>query len=270
MTRIVFLISRLTCLELLQNKAFRILLTAAAIAPMASFIFSNLFMQNIGKVFIDGLLALNHLFAWLFILFFTAPLLGRDLESKTCYFLLCPPVTRNQYLIGRFIGLLLIFLLLFAVLAISGTLITWVLFDSSYVAYMAGLTLTSPVSIAFFLFLNYLSVMGAVIFIFSWATGIAELMLFSSAILFLSWIFPPVLNALQNPEVAKQAPSWSTFLLDSIYQLLPHLNGTTIATSIAYGEKIPLIHILAFSFEHISYVMIGVLLASIIFKKRDL
>ena len=148
--RTTLLICRLTCLELLQNNAFRFLLLGAFMAPLAAFVLTGLFMQDLGKVFIDGVIGLHHLFAWAFILFFAAPLLAKDVESKTCYFLLCPPVTRNQYLMGRFIGIVSMFAVLLAILALSSACITVTLFDESYSGYMSGLSLAAIPSISFF------------------------------------------------------------------------------------------------------------------------
>jgi len=264
------LICRLTCLELLQNNAFRFLLLAAFIAPLAAFVLSNLFMHDLGKVFIDGIIGLHHLFAWAFILFFAAPLLAKDIESKTCYLLLCPPVTRNQYLIGRFIGILSIFMLIFSALAVSSACITVSLFDESYSGYMVGLSVATIPTISFFQFINYLSMLGALMFIFSWATGVAEVMLFTMAVLFLSWIFPPVLNAMQDPNLAKHNPEWNHHIIEAIYQLFPHLNSANIATAIAYGKDLPIPQITAYSLEHITYTALCLILASILFKKRDL
>ena len=270
MIKITLLISRLTSLELLQNNAFRVLLLGALILPLAAFILCNLFMQDIGKVFIDGIIGLHHLFAWAFILFFASPLLAKDVESKTCYLLLCPPVTRNQYLMGRFIGILGMFVLLFFVLAISSACITASLFDESYSGYMSGLTLLTIPSISFFQFVNYLSMIGALIFIFSWATGVAEIMLFTMSVLFLSWLFPPMLSALQRPDLAQHTPEWNQLLIKGVYQLFPHLNGANIATALAYGKELPLPQITAYCIEHITYTALCLILASILFRKRNL
>ena len=82
--------------------------------------------------------------------------------------------------------------------------------------------------------------------------------------------FPPILNALQNPDLAKETPAWNHHIIETAYQLLPHLNGANIATAIAYGKDLPTPQILAYSLEHITYTALCLILASILFKKRDL
>ncbi len=238
--------------------------------PLFAFIFANLFMMNIGKVFIDALAGLNHLIATVFILFFIVPLLARDIESRVCYLLLTPPVSRLQYILGRFTGVVFTFFALMLLLILSGTLFTLLLLQGSLPIYHAGLESSTVASLIFFQLFHYLSLIGITFFIFSWATGMAEIMLFTSAVTFFSWSFPPVLAALKSPEASRDMPVWMNTLLDSIYQILPHLNGNQITLMLGHGISVSLQEIAAYCLEHLTYTAAGVILAALFFRRRDL
>lgn len=266
----IFAIGKLTCLELLQNRAMRSLMAFLLLFPFASFIFTNLFLMDIGKVFVDAMAGLSHLVGIVYILFFAAPLLARDIEARVCYFLLTPPVSRNQYLLGRFAGISTIFILLLVVLSITGTLCAWLVLEGNFAVYHSGLTLSRIAVLAFFQFFHYISLLGIALFIFSWASGMAEIMLFTSLVTLLCWVFPPIIQAMQNPEVVKDIPLWITQLLDAVYGLLPHLNGSEIALALAHGVSIGAVPTTYYALEHISYAVIAVILSMWLFSKRDL
>lgn len=263
-------ITRLTCLELLQNRAMRSLISALLLLPFVSLIFTNLFLMDIGKVFVDAMAGLSHLIAIIYILFFATPLISKDIESRVCYFLLTPPVSRNHYILGRFLGICLIFITLLLILSLSGTLSAWLVLEDNFTIHHSGLSISSIPTLMFFQFFHYISLLGVALFIFSWATGMAEVMLFTTLITFLCWIFPPIMKALQNPDVAQDIPAWITILLDYTYGLLPHLNGAEIASSIGHGINIPATATLYYATEHLSYAVIGALLAMWSFRNRDL
>lgn len=266
----ILAISHLTCLELLQSRAMRSLIATLLLLPFASFIFTNLFLMDIGKVYVDTMAGLSHLVAIIYILFFAAPLLARDIEAHVCYFLLTPPVSRPQYLLGRFFGITLIFILLLILLSIVGTFGVWLVLDNNYLVHQSGLTLPRIAVLAFFQFFHYISLLGVTVFIFSWATGMAEIMLFTSMVTFLCWVFPPIIQALQNPDVAKDMPAWVTRLLESTYSLLPHLNGSEIASSLAHAISIGIAPAAYYTLEHLSYAAITVILGIWLFNRRDL
>lgn len=259
-----------TALEVLQSRIYKILLLVCTLVPLTGIIFSNLFLVDLGKVYMDVMTGGAHLLALIFVLFLAAPLLARDIDQRICYILLIPPIQRWQYLCGRFAGLTIAFIVLMMVLTLCGLIGTWLFIDSNYAMHQSDITALSVPLLVFFIFFQHISLIGLLFFFFSWATGTAEIMVFTIAAAIFAWIFPPILQALQDPEVARQIPEWLQALLQAFYQMLPHLNGGDIALALAHGERIEMLATLAYCTEHLSYAIIALLLAIIAFRHRDL
>jgi hypothetical protein len=117
---------------------------------------------------------------------------------------------------------------------------------------------------------QYLSLIAVSFFVFSWATGSAEVLSFTFLIWLLAWFFPPVLVAMQDSEVAKTIPTYLHLFLEACYQLLPHLTGGEIANRLAHGQGLRLKETVFFLLEHVAYTMILVQLALMLFRRRDL
>lgn len=108
-----------TFTQLVRMKVFYFMAIFAVAVIAASFAFADLETEGQLKLLKDVSLAAMSLFSMLFAIAGTALLLPRDIEDRTIYTILCKPVPRLEYLMGKLLGvvwLILISLLLMDVL----------------------------------------------------------------------------------------------------------------------------------------------------------
>ncbi|MDX8384094.1 MAG: hypothetical protein R8M45_08430 [Ghiorsea sp.] len=256
--------------EVCQGRVYKILLAAILLMPLLAIMLSSLFLFDIGKVYIDAVIALTHVLMIIYILFVCVSLLARDIEQKVCYLLLAYPAGRISYVCGRFAGFLLaLFVLLLALSVVNAAVGEWYI-GSMNELYRSDFSWQSLVAIITLHAFQYIAILGVVFFIFSWATGAAEIMLFSSVVILFSWVFPPILLAMQRQDVAAKVPGFLQQFLDVIYQALPHLNGGSIALELSHAKALQAGDIGVYLLEHVAYAGVMLMLALWKFSKRDL
>ena len=263
-------LARFTASEVLLSRVYIILLVTSLLVPILSTIFASLFMVDIGKVYLDALSGCAQLIASCFILFVCAPLMARDLEQNICHLLLTPPVSRQNYLLGRFAGLLVCFALLLLAVGICGGLGAQLYIQELKLAYQGQIVFGTVFIVIYFTFFQYIAFLGALYFFFSWATGAAEIMVFLASLMLMAWVFPPILHAMVNTEVATHVPSFIQGGLNWLYHLLPHLNGSNIYSYLAHDGGVPIMHAIWYTTEHLAYTAILLVLGIILFLRRDL
>ncbi|MEI6560817.1 MAG: ABC transporter permease subunit [Verrucomicrobiota bacterium] len=137
-----------TFLELVRQKVFYFLLIFAVVLIGASFFMGFLRPELQFQVMKDVALGAMSIFTWLLAVLATAMLLPKDIEDRTLYTILAKPVPRGEYLLGKFLGVLLL-------LAVSITVMSGMFAAVLYVkeqAMIAGAIqeakLTDPAQIA--------------------------------------------------------------------------------------------------------------------------
>ena len=263
-------LAKLTWLELWQSHVYKSLLVLSLLSPGLAIVMGSLFMVDIGKVYIDTIAAFSQLIAIMFLIFMVVGLLSKDIFDRVCYILLTPPMTRFDYFFGRFLGFMLAFLALLLVLFVASLVIGLLYLGAKPSFYQSGFSGFLLAQLMFFYFFQYIAVLGVIFFIISWSSGAAEAMLFTVALLIFTWVFPPVLQAMQNPDVLRATPNIVMMLLEWVYEIIPHLQGGDISLALAHGETIQVQQGLLYVTEHMVYSVLFFTLGFIFFKRRDL
>ncbi len=114
-----------TLLELVRLKVFYFMLLFAVLIIGSSAFTANFSFQERFQVLKDVSLGAMSIFTWLLAVLATAMLLPKDIEDRTLYTILAKPVPRFEYLLGKFLGVLL---LLFVALALMSVVFVIVLY----------------------------------------------------------------------------------------------------------------------------------------------
>ena len=93
-----------TFTQLVRMKVFYFMALFAVAVITASFAFADLQTDGQLKLLKDVSLASMSLFSMLFAIAGTALLIPRDIEDRTLYTILCKPVPRLEYLLGKLLG----------------------------------------------------------------------------------------------------------------------------------------------------------------------
>lgn len=99
-----------TLLELVRLKVFYFLLLFALLIIGSSAFTSKFSFQEQFQVLKDVSLGAMSIFTWLLAVLATAMLLPKDIEDRTLYTILAKPVPRFEYLLGKFVGVLVLLL----------------------------------------------------------------------------------------------------------------------------------------------------------------
>ncbi len=110
-------IALITFKEGIRNRALYGITLLALLLLVGNLLISNMVMQEVGKVAVDMALSAVSLAGLLIVLFVGINLLAKDLDRRTIYMVLSRPISRAQYLAGKYMG---IALLLAACVALLG------------------------------------------------------------------------------------------------------------------------------------------------------
>ena len=124
-------ISSNTLLELVRLKVFYFMLLFALLIIGSSAFTSKFSFQEQFQVLKDVSLGAMSIFTWLLAVLSTAMLLPKDIEDRTLYTILAKPVPRFEYLLGKFLGVLL---LLFIALSLMSVVFVLVLYTREQAA----------------------------------------------------------------------------------------------------------------------------------------
>ncbi len=110
-------VAAITFKEGIRNRAFYGISIFAVLLLGVNFFISSMIPRDIGKVAVDIALSTVSFTGLLLVLFVGINLIAKDLDKRTIYMVLSRPISRSQYIVGKFIGMAL--LILAAVLFLS-------------------------------------------------------------------------------------------------------------------------------------------------------
>lgn len=264
-------ITGFTVREILGFRVTRTLFAITALLPIMAWVFSQLFMLEIAKVQLDVMVGGAYLLGIIFLLSTVVTLLGKDIGEHVCFFFLSPPVERHSYILGRFLGSLAVLTLLYLLLLIGTEVLIGLSLHYDRLPYRHGIDAMTGVMITWIAWYQTISLMGAVFLICAWATGVAEMLVFSSSAAFIYWVFPPILAALKAKNDIEQLVSENLKVsLEGLSWFLPDMTGGAIILAFEHGVPISNTVIAIHAAGHFGYAAIMIGLAVIVFSKRNL
>jgi len=117
MTKInIFEVARISFIEGVRDRALHGILIIAVLFSGISLLIIPMFAFDTGKVAIDLGFAFVNLSGLSLVFFLAIPLLSRDVYQRTVTMILARPITRGEYICGKFLGLALLIALAFVVI----------------------------------------------------------------------------------------------------------------------------------------------------------
>ena len=116
--RNILLLTWLTFKDSIRNKALYGIFFLGVLVFIANIIVTGMFSWELGKVAVDVGLSVVSLSGLVIIFFFSIHMVSNDLERKTIYLILSKPITKPQYIFGKYLGLAAILLTSSTVLGI--------------------------------------------------------------------------------------------------------------------------------------------------------
>lgn len=250
----LFAIARATLLEAIRHRILYLLVGFAVLLILASRFLSLLTVGQDAKIIKDvGLSAIN-LFGLLVALFVGVGILFRELERRTVQTTLATPVARWEYLLGKFAGIA-------AAIVLNAVLMSSTL---CAVLWLRGELDLGIVLAALMMMVELIFITAAAVFFSSFSTPIFSA-LFTTAFYLvghLAWSLPLLLERLEQGAARS--------LVQVVYLVVPNLEYGDIRALAVHGLPIPPARLWGAAGYELGYAALLLLLACLLFRRRDL
>lgn len=240
--------------EAIRDRVLYLLFFFAAVCILFSRVLALLTVGDRAKIITDVGLASLSLFGALMAILMGTGLVYKEIDKRTIYTLLAKPILRYQFLLGKYLGLLLT---LIVMLVLMTSIFCVLILLHGY-----------PIEGAFFL---------AILFIF------VELCLITAVAMLFSCFSTPILSTLFSLSfylighlswgleslIDKMSPGALKTLARFLYFLLPDLENFNFKTEVVHNLPIPPKVFLYSSLYGLCYTVFILALAIMIFRRRD-
>jgi ABC-type transport system involved in multi-copper enzyme maturation permease subunit len=259
----ILIIAYNTFRDAIRDKILYNLLIFALIIILGGYLLSTLTLGEQGKIILDLGLGSMNLFGVLIAIFVGIGLVNKEIERKTIYTIVSKPVARYQFLIGKYIGLVMTLFVNLVIMVVG-------FYCSFYLQKTGWLFLHAPevhLSFGFYqaiflIFIELMIITGVAIF-FSTFTTTTLAAIFTLFIYVIGHLIGTV------KELGAKLDPFSKGLLETVYYLLPNLEKFNIKTEVVHNISISMNYILMSTLYGILYITILLMSASLIFQKRD-
>ena len=250
----IWVIALNTFKENLRDKVLYNLLFFGLLLIGSSLVLGSLTIGEQERIIKDIGLAGINVFGVLIAIFVGIGLVSKEIEKRTIYTILAKPVTRYQFLLGRYVGLVITLFVNTSVMAggFAGVLL------------LSGIRLDLGLLEAISLIFMELIVIVAITVMFSTFTTPTLSATFTLAIYVIGHLASD-LKALAQ----KLQSGLSRALLDGLYYTLPNLDFFNIKGEVIHGVPIAASYLLTAIGFGFGYAAVVIALACVIFQRRD-
>lgn len=262
-------IAYITLKEGLRNRAIYGISLFAVLMLVFEFLISAMIMQEVGKVAVDMALSTVSLSGLLLVLFVGLNLLAKDLDKRTIYMVLSRPVSRTQYIYGKFLGMVLLIVAMTALLSLFAVLFL-LLTKATYPNYFDRFSL-SLVLLALVFSTMMLILLSALSFLFASFSSTSFIALVLTVIVYIiGQSVGDVKDLVEAPQVVGITVSPVTVKLVQIaYYIFPNLSFFDIKMQASHGLAIPPWSVFWVMAYGLVYTALAISLAALIFRKKE-
>jgi Cu-processing system permease protein len=237
---VFFPISIITLKEGIRNRAiYGISLFALMLLGLSLFV-ASMSTRDVGKVAVDMALSIISFSGLLVVLFVGINLMAKDLDKKTIYMVLSKPISRSEYILGKFLGIIMILFLTtsFITFLASGFLF---FLNMNYAAYFPRFSWLLFFLSVFFIMIS-LVLLTAISFLFSSVSSSSFTTLFLTIISYLIGQSLGDIKALIDAGniAGEPVPQVTRIVVQAVYYLFPNLSFFDIKTQVAHGLAVQL------------------------------
>lgn len=240
--------------ETVREKVLYNLVFFALLMIGSSILLSTLTIGEQSKIIMDIGLASINIFGILIAIFVGIGLVSKEIEKKTIYTIISKPIYRYQFLLGKYLGLLITLFVNTSIMVIG---FLTILIFMKY-------NITPDIMKAILLIFIELMVVTALALMFSTFTSSALSATFTISVYVIGHLvgdLKALAAKLGNPVII--------FLLDAIYYILPNLENFNIKGEVVHKialEPSFIIMSMLYGFVYVSMVLLS---SVIIFQRRD-
>jgi Cu-processing system permease protein len=221
----ILAIARSTYKEIVRDRLLYAILVVAVLVTASSFFLATISLDQSSRVLQNTGLASIHLFSVLICVFVAANSIAKDADRRVLYLLFPKPVSRSQYVLGKYLGMVFLAITTLAILGILFSIGTFVT-DRSLIH-------SAVVSLCYsFLEVSFLS---AVSILFASFASSLNAALYAVAL----FVIGHSLGTVRDFLAATQGSQFLRAAVNVVYYLLPNLQKFDVRTLLLYGLHIP-------------------------------
>jgi ABC-type transport system involved in multi-copper enzyme maturation permease subunit len=250
----IWAVAHNTFRETVRQRVLYNLVFFAILMTLSGLLLGQLSVRQDEKVIKDLGLASIEIFGTLIAVFIGISLVGKEIEQRSLYPLLAKPLQREEFLVGKFVGLCLTLL----VNVVAMTLGLYITLAATHRALdMHLLKAIVPLYMS-------LVLVTAVALLFSTLTSTVLAAICTTALV-VAGRFVDVIRNMH--DVVPGAPLWLT---NGLYHIIPNLQFFNFKEEAVYGDPIPMLTIVWVVAYGAAYSATALLLAVAAFRRREM
>ena len=233
-------------------------------------LFSGWFMRDISKIILDFCLSAVSIGGLLIPFFLAVNLLSKDIETKTVFTILAKPISRSQYILGKFGGLIALAAVVMSILSASSLVSVWIgklLYGARFFTDFSLLAFIQAV------LMSWLSVAVLVALVVVWCSVTTSAFLATLLTLFtyiIGQTIDDVVRFLSVDTVGVEISATVQQTVQIVKYIFPNLSLFDLKLQAAHGIILPAGELSTIVMYGVSYCIVALSLAVLIFQKRDL
>ena len=252
----VWTIARNTFREAIRNRIFINLLLFAMAMIFFSVLVATLSIGAERRIILDIGLASITIVGALIAIFLGVTTFTSELKRRIVYTILARPISRASFLLGKYLGLLLVLAVNVASMGLLVVLVLLLIAETPPVAFMGALWLS----------LLELALIGAIALAFAaYCSGSTLAVILSLAM----FVIGSLSTDLQSLSARSQSEA-ITALVTAFYYILPDLNTFSLRIQVANDLPVPDGYVATASAYGLGYLAVVMIIACLVFNRREL
>jgi ABC-type transport system involved in multi-copper enzyme maturation permease subunit len=263
-------IAFITFKEGIRNRAIYGITLFALLLFGATALAASMIPREVGKVAVDMALSTVSFTGLLLVLFVGINLMAKDLDKRTIYTVLARPVSRSQYILGKFLGMIILIMVTMSMLSVMA-MAAIILLKMTHADYFIRFS-WSLIALSIVLTILMLILLSAVSFLFSSFTSTSFITLALTIITYIIGQSSSGVKALvESPSsVLGFGVSPVTIkLVQAAYYLFPNLSLFNIKLQAAHDLPVSAQYITWTIIYGMVYTCLSITLAALIFRKKE-
>jgi ABC-type transport system involved in multi-copper enzyme maturation permease subunit len=264
-------ITLVTFKEGIRNRALYGITLFALLLFGATALVATMIPREVGKVSVDMALSTISFTGLLVVLFVGINLMAKDLDKRTIYTILSRPISRSQYIVGKFFGMILIIIAtmgILSLLAMAVLVLMKMTFGADYFSRFSW----KLIILADFLAVFMLILLSAVSFLFSSFTSSSFITLVLTIITYI--IGESVTGVKELVESTPQAVGFTISpltrrMVEATYYIFPNLSLFDIKLQAAHALAVSASFVIWTVIYGLVYIVLSITLAALIFTKKE-
>ncbi len=263
-------IALITFKEGIRNRAIYGITLFALMLFGATALAATMIPREVGKVSIDMALSTISFTGLLIVLFVGINLMAKDLDKRTIYTVLSRPISRSQYIVGKFFGMVLLIAVTMGILSLLalGAIALLKIAIASYFTRFSW----SLIVLSVFLTILMLILLSAVSFLFSSFTSSSFITLVLTIITYIIGQSLSGVKALvESPpqELGFTVSPVTMKMVQAAYYIFPNLSLFDIKLQASHTLSVSSSFVIWTVVYGIVYIALSITLAALIFRKKE-